>query len=113
MATLPGFTVTIVTPASAPLIATTAPVPADGETSADIIVHVQDRFGNPVMDAQVFLVSSRDDIIEQPVPTNQHGIALGHIRSKIPGTSEIIAVVESIRISNPIHLKFKGDGASG
>lgn len=95
------------------LVSSRLDVPADGETSADIIVHVQDRFGNPVMDAQVFLVSSRDDIIEQPVPTNQHGIALGHIRSKIPGTSEIIAVVESIRISNPIHLKFKGDGASG
>jgi len=88
-------------------------LPADGKTSADIIVHVQDRFGNPVMDAKVFLVSSRDDIIEQPVPTNQHGIALGHIRSKLPGTSEIIAVVESIRISNPIQLKFKSDGASG
>ncbi|ETX00549.1 MAG: hypothetical protein ETSY1_10900 [Candidatus Entotheonella factor] len=95
------------------LVSSRLDVPADGETSADIIVHVQDRFGNPVMDAQVFLVSSRDDIIEQPVPTNQHGIALGHIRSKIPGTSEIIAVVESIRISNPIHLTFKTDGASG
>jgi hypothetical protein len=88
-------------------------LPADGKTNADIIVHVQDRFGNPIMDAQVFLVSSRDDIIEQPVPTNQHGIALGHIRSKIPGTSEVVAVVETIRISNPIQLKFKADGASG
>ncbi len=95
------------------LVSSRLDVPADGKTSADIIVHVQDRFGNPVMDAQVFLVSSRDDIIEQPVPTNQHGIALGHIRSKIPGTSEIIAVVEDIRISNPINLKFKGDDASG
>ena len=95
------------------LVSSRLDVPADGETSADIIVHVQDRFGNPVMDAQVFLVSSRDDIIEQPVPTNQHGIALGHIRSKIPGTSEIIAVVDSIRISNPIQLKFKGDASSG
>lgn len=95
------------------LVSSRLDVPADGKTSADVIVHVQDRFGNPVMDAQVFLVSSRSDIIEQPVPTNQHGIALGHIRSKTPGTSEIIAVVESIRISNPIHLKFKGDGASG
>ncbi|WP_179136924.1 Ig-like domain-containing protein [Candidatus Entotheonella palauensis] len=95
------------------LVSSRLDVLADGETSADIIVHVQDRFGNPVMDAQVFLVSSRDDIIEQPVPTNQHGIALGHIRSKIPGTSEIIAVVDSIRISNPIQLTFKADGASG
>ncbi len=95
------------------LVSSRLDLPADGKTSADIIVHVQDRFGNPVMDAQVFLVSSRDDIIEQPVPTNQHGIALGHIRSKIPGSSEIIAVVESIRISNPIQLKFKGDDASG
>ncbi len=95
------------------LVSSRLDVPADGKTNADIIVHVQDRFGNPVMDAQVFLVSSRDDIIEQPVPTNQHGIALGHIRSKIPGNSEIIAVVDSIRISNPIQLTFKGDGASG
>jgi hypothetical protein len=95
------------------LVSSRLHLPADGKTSADIIVHVQDRFGNPVMDAQVFLVSSRDDIIEQPVPTNQHGIALGHIRSKIPGTSEIIAVVDSIRISNPIQLQFKGDGAAG
>ncbi|PON18691.1 hypothetical protein C2W62_06605 [Candidatus Entotheonella serta] len=95
------------------LVASRLNLPADGKTSADIIVHVQDRFGNPVMDVKVFLVSSRDDIIEQPVPTNQHGIALGHIRSKIPGNSEIIAVVDSIRISNPIQLKFKADDASG
>jgi hypothetical protein len=95
------------------LVSARLTLPADGKTSADIIVHVQDRFGNPIMDAQVFLVSSRDDLIEQPVPTNQHGIALGHIRSKIPGTSEIIAVVESIRVSNPIQLTFKSDGASG
>jgi hypothetical protein len=47
------------------------------------------------------------------VPTNQHGIALGHIRSKMPGTSEIIAVVDAIRISNPIQLIFKSDGAAG
>jgi hypothetical protein len=95
------------------LVSSRLNLPADGKTSADIIVHVQDRFGNPVMDAKVFLVSSRDDLIEQPVPTNQHGVALGHIRSKIPGNSEIIAVVESIRISNPIQLKFKADDASG
>ncbi len=95
------------------LVSSRLDIPADGKTSADIIVHVQDRFGNPIMDANVFLVSSRDDVIEQPVPTNQHGIALGHIRSKIPGTSEIIAVVESIRISNPVKLKFKADDASG
>ncbi len=95
------------------LVSSRLQLPADGKTSADIIVHVQDRFGNPVMDATVFLVSSRDDLIEQPVPTNQHGIALGHIRSKIPGNSEIIAVVESIRISNPIQLTFKGDASSG
>ena len=88
-------------------------LPADGKTSADIIVHVQDRFGNPVMDAQVFLVSSRDDIIDQPSPTNQLGIALGHIRSKASGVSEIVAVVESIRISNPIQLTFKAAGAAG
>jgi hypothetical protein len=95
------------------LVSSRLQLPADGKTSADIIVHVQDRFGNPVMDAQVFLVSSRDDIIEQPVPTNQHGVALGHIRSKIAGTSEIIAVVESIRISNPVRLQFKSAGVSG
>ncbi len=95
------------------LVSSRLDIPADGKTSADIIVHVHDRFGNPIMDANVFLVSSRDDVIEQPVPTNQHGIALGHIRSKIPGTSEIIAVVESIRISNPINLKFKADDALG
>lgn len=95
------------------LVSSRLQLPADGKTRADIIVHVQDRFGNPVMDAQVFLVSSRDDIIEQPVPTNQHGVALGHIRSKTPGTSEIIAVVESIRISNPVQLQFKSAGVSG
>lgn len=95
------------------LVSSRLDIPADGKTSADIIVHVQDRFGNPIMDASVFLVSSRDDVIEQPVPTNQHGIAMGHIRSIIPGMSEIVAVVESIRISNPIQLKFKADDASG
>ena len=95
------------------LVSARLDLPADGKTNADIIVHVQDRFGNPVMDAKVFLVSSRDDVIEQPSPTNQRGVTLGHIRSKTPGVSEIVAVVESIRISNPIQLTFKAAGASG
>ncbi len=95
------------------LVASRLRVPADGRTSADIIIHVQDRYGNPIADANVLLISSREDQIDQPVPTNQHGVALGHVRSMTPGESEIIAVVESVRISNPIRLTFKAEGASG
>ena len=95
------------------LVATRLTVPADGKTATDIIVRVQDRFGNPIIDAQVTLISTRADQIDQPVPTDQHGVALGHIRSVDPGRSEIRAVIGSVRISNPLNLTFTRHGVSG
>jgi hypothetical protein len=88
-------------------------IPANGRESADIIVYVEDRYGNPIPDAQVTLISSRNDRIDQPLPTNQHGIALGHIRSLSPGESKIIAVVDSVHFNTPITLTFKAADVSG
>ncbi|MDH3604524.1 MAG: Ig-like domain-containing protein, partial [Candidatus Tectomicrobia bacterium] len=88
-------------------------IPANGRERADIIVYVEDRYGNPIPDAQVTLISSRNDTIDQPSPTNQHGIALGRIRSLTPGESKIIAVVDFIHFNTPIMLTFKGADVSG
>ena len=95
------------------LVASRLTVPADGKTSADIIIHVQDRYGNPITQAHVTLISNREDQIDQPAPTNQDGVAFGHIRSARPGQSEIRAVIEAKPISNPLHLTFQGLGVSG
>jgi hypothetical protein len=95
------------------LVASRLTVPADGKTSADVIIHVQDRYGNPITQAQVTLISNREDQIDQPAPTNQDGVAFGRIRSVRPGQSEIRAVIESKPISNPLYLTFHGFGASG
>jgi hypothetical protein len=95
------------------LVASRLTVPADGKTSADVIVQVQDRYGNPINNARVTLISTRDDQIDQPIPTNRNGIALGHIRSLNPGRSEIRAVIDSVRISNPLQLTFHGPGTAG
>jgi hypothetical protein len=76
-------------------------------------VLVRDRFGNPIHNAQVILISSRNDGIEQPGPSNQQGIAIGHVRSTTPGLSDIAAVVESVRISNSLRVLFNQAGISG
>jgi hypothetical protein len=86
---------------------------ADGKTAADIIVLVRDRFGNPVTNTQVTLVSSRDDSIEQSGPSNQQGIAVGRIRSTKAGLSDITAVVESVRIGNSLRLTFNQPDVAG
>jgi hypothetical protein len=95
------------------LVASRLTVPADGKTPADIIVRVQDRYGNPINNARVTLLSTRDDQIDQPIPTNVNGMAFGHIRSLKPGRSELRAVIESMRISNPLYLTFQGPDTSG
>jgi len=95
------------------LMSSRTTVLADGKTAADIIVLVRDRFGNPVSNAQVTLISSREDGIEQPGPSNQQGVAIGHVRSTTPGMSDITAVMESVRTSNSLRLLFSQPGVSG
>jgi Bacterial Ig-like domain (group 1) len=95
------------------LVASRVTVLADGKTAADIIVLVRDRFGNPVTNTQVTLVSSRDDSIEQSGPSNQQGIAVGRIRSTKAGLSDITAVVESVRIGNSLRLTFNQPDVAG
>ncbi|GIX47511.1 MAG: hypothetical protein KatS3mg131_1722 [Candidatus Tectimicrobiota bacterium] len=95
------------------LMASRVQLLADGKTAADIIVLVRDRHGNPVAKAQVTLVSSRGDDIEQPAPSNEQGIAIGRIRSRTPGISEISAVIDAVRVHNTLRLTFTQIGASG
>jgi hypothetical protein len=95
------------------LMSSRTTVLADGKTTADIIVLVRDRFGNPVSNAQVTLISSREDGIEQPGPSNQQGVAIGHVRSTTSGMSDITAVMESVRTSNSLRLLFSQPGVSG
>jgi hypothetical protein len=93
------------------LVASRVTLPADGKTPTDIVVLVRDRFGNPVPNAQVTLISSRDDTIAQPGASNQQGVAVGRIRSSTPGQSDITAVAESVRISNSLRLTFSQPGS--
>jgi hypothetical protein len=95
------------------LVASRARLPADGKTAAKIIILVRDRYGNPVPEASVTLVSNRDDLIEQPVPSNQQGIATGSIRSKQPGTAVVHAVIEAQRLTTTLRLTFLEPGVSG
>jgi hypothetical protein len=95
------------------LVSSRVTVPADGKTTANIVVLVRDQFGNAVTGARVTLISSRQDRVEQPGPSNEQGIAIGRIHSTVPGLSEISAVVESVRISNFLRLTFNQPGAAG
>ena len=94
------------------LVSSRVTVPADGKTTANIVVLVRDQFGNAVTGARVTLISSRQDRVEQPGPSNE-GIAVGRIHSTSAGLSEISAVVESVRISNFLRLTFHQPGATG
>ncbi|MGQ4808229.1 hypothetical protein NKDENANG_01605 [Candidatus Entotheonellaceae bacterium PAL068K] len=95
------------------MVASRVHLEADGRTTTDIIVMVRDRFGNPVPEAQVTLISNRQDMIDQPSLSNRKGVAVGRIRSTKPGESEINAVVASERVSNTLRLTFAASGASG
>jgi hypothetical protein len=95
------------------LVSSRVTTPADGKTTATIVVQVRDQFGNAVTGARVTLISSREDRIEQPGPSNAQGVAVGRIRSSKSGLSEISAVIESVRLSNSLRLTFNQPGASG
>jgi hypothetical protein len=95
------------------LVSSRVTVPADGKTTANIVVQVRDQFGNAITGARVTLISSRQDQVEQPGLSNEQGIAIGRIHSTSPGLSEINAVVESVRISNFLRLTFNQPGVSG
>jgi hypothetical protein len=95
------------------LVSSRVTVPADGKTTANIVVQVRDQFGNAITGARVTLISSRHDQVEQPGPSNEQGIAIGRIHSTTPGLSEINAVVESVRISNFLRLTFNQPGVAG
>jgi hypothetical protein len=95
------------------LLAARVNILADGKATTDIIVLVRDRFGNPVPNAQITLISSRDDAIEQPGPSNAQGVAIGQIRSTTPGPADITAVAESVRINNSLRLLFHRPGIAG
>lgn len=86
---------------------------ADGKMPADIAVFVRDRYGNPVADVPVTLISRLDDRIDQPGVTNEQGVAVGRIRSDKTGFSEVSAIVGSVRINNTLQLQFYRPGAAG
>ena len=68
-------------------------LPANGQSSSEVIVEVRDYYNNPVPDVQVTLVSNRQtDNIEQPPKTNAQGSARGKVSSNDPGPAVISAV---------------------
>ena len=80
----------------------------DGEASSEIIVEVRDHYNNPVSDAAVTLVSTRQvDTIVQPPRTNERGLTRGRISSTEPGTSIVSAVIQERTMRDTARVTFE------
>jgi adhesin/invasin len=86
-------------------------LPADGQSKANITVTLTDRFGNPVKDKAVIILSSGGtDIINQPTSlTDANGKAVGTIASTKSGTRTITArdLTDGIDLNNGTNVEFK------
>lgn len=95
-------------PANSSILVTYPTLPADGSTFSELIIDVRDSHGNPVPEAHVILVSSRQaDKMVQPPATSQQGLARGRISSKKAGSSVVRAIVDGATFPDTAEVTFK------
>lgn len=79
------------------LYGTKPQVRANGEDAGVITVRLRDDCNNPVAGRIVVLSADREDVeIEQPGPTNAEGLALGYVRSTVPGPVNITGTIQPL-----------------
>ena len=84
-------------------------LPADGTTSAEIVITVRDAFSNPISGTGVTVTSSRaDDIVTaSAAQTDENGTVRWTVVSRSPGETLISAVAGGVSLSaaGPIEVK--------
>lgn len=85
-----------------------ANVKADGKDFSKIIIQIRDKYNNPVPEADIKLVSSRQtDVIYQPAKTDAAGRTTGTVSSEVSGDSTITALINKNAVRDNVHISFK------
>lgn len=72
-------------------------IAANGEDAGVVTVRVRDDQNRPVQSRTVILTADRDDVvITQPGPTNAEGLAIGFVRSTVPGPVVIRGTIQPL-----------------
>ena len=84
-------------------------LPADGTTSAEIVITVRDAFSNPISGTGVTVTSSRaDDIVTaSAAETDENGTVKCTVASRAPGETLITAVAGGVSLSAAGPIEFK------
>lgn len=79
------------------LYGTKPQVRANGEDAGVVTVRLRDDCNQPVSGRIVLLSADRNDVeIEQPGPTNAEGLAIGYVRSNVPGPVNITGTIQPL-----------------
>lgn len=70
---------------------------ANGQEPGVVAIRLRDDCNNPVAGRTVVLIADREDVtIEQPGPTDQNGLALGYIRTSVPGPVIVNGIIQPL-----------------
>jgi ribosomal protein S12 methylthiotransferase accessory factor YcaO len=79
------------------LYGTKPQIRADGTEAGVVTVRLRDDCNQPVAGRLVVLTANRNDVtIQQPGPTNEEGLAVGYVRTSVPGTVVITGTIQPI-----------------
>jgi hypothetical protein len=79
------------------LYGTKPQIRADGDDAGVVTVRLRDDCHRPVAGRVVVLTADRGDVtIQQPGPTNAEGLALGYVRSSVPGPVNITGTIQPL-----------------
>lgn len=79
------------------LYGTSPHVRADGEEAGVVTVRLRDDCNRPVAGRTVVLAANRNDVtIQQPGPTNAEGLAVGYVRTNVPGPVSITGTIQPL-----------------
>ncbi|OGK31629.1 hypothetical protein A3F29_00055 [Candidatus Roizmanbacteria bacterium RIFCSPHIGHO2_12_FULL_33_9] len=81
-------------------------VKADGTQSSQINVFIRNDKNKLITNKRVELRSSLGDIKNIIVSSDTNGKTTFELTSKVPGTADVTAVVEGIKIKNALTIKF-------
>lgn len=97
----------IISPYTSSVVLTQSSLEADGEAEGRITVSVRDAFDNPIANAPIRFLSSRnDDYIVGQHRTDTHGNATAKIKSQTPGTSTISVLAKDTLLFQKPEIVF-------
>lgn len=77
-------------------------IAANGEDVGVVTVRLRDDKNRPVQGRTVVLTADRDDVvITQPGPSDSEGLAIGYVRSTVPGPVVVRGTIQPLEEPAP------------